>query len=115
MRSPRIQKISVYLSGKAGFTLNIPDPAMGLTFLAIGVTMPDIVIGVISTRRGHPDMAMSNAIASNIVEILVGLGLPWLVKTLFLSPGEPIALESRGESKQFELESFTEPTSSAES
>ncbi|XP_003744598.1 uncharacterized protein LOC100902645 [Galendromus occidentalis] len=86
----------VWMISVIGFTLDIPDAAMGLTFLAIGVTLPDVVISVLIIRKGHPDMAISNAIASNIVEILVGLALPWLVKTLFVAPGQPVSLQSRG-------------------
>lgn len=79
-----------------GFTLSISDTVMGLSFLAIGVTLPDIVASLLVVRKGEGDMAVCNALGSNIFEILVGLGLPWLIKTAIMEPGMPIVVESRG-------------------
>lgn len=69
---------------------------MGLTFLSIGVTLPDIVSSLLVVRKGFGDMAVCNALGSNIFEILVGLGLPWLIKTAVIEPGIPILVESKG-------------------
>ncbi|XP_022704503.1 sodium/potassium/calcium exchanger 5-like isoform X1 [Varroa jacobsoni] len=79
-----------------GFTLSISDTVMGLTFLSIGVTLPDIVSSLLVVRKGFGDMAVCNALGSNIFEILVGLGLPWLIKTAVIEPGIPILVESKG-------------------
>lgn len=79
-----------------GYTLNISDTVMGLTFLSIGVTLPDIVSSLLVVRKGLGDMAVCNALGSNIFEILVGLGLPWLIKTAILEPGVPVLVESKG-------------------
>ncbi|XP_018497738.1 sodium/potassium/calcium exchanger 5 [Galendromus occidentalis] len=79
-----------------GFTLSVSDTVMGLTFLAIGVTLPDIVSSLLVVRKGLGDMAVCNALGSNIFEILVGLGLPWLIKTTIIEPGVPIVVESKG-------------------
>ncbi|OQR79459.1 sodium/potassium/calcium exchanger-like [Tropilaelaps mercedesae] len=79
-----------------GFTLHISDTVMGLTFLSIGVTLPDIVSSLLVVRKGFGDMAVCNALGSNIFEILVGLGLPWLLKTAVMEPGVPVLVESKG-------------------
>jgi len=51
---------------------------MGITFIAAGTSIPDLLTSVIVARQGHGDMAVSSSIGSNIFDILVGLPLPWL-------------------------------------
>lgn len=59
--------------------LNIPSVIIGLTVLAIGTSIPDLVSSLIVAKQGRGGMAISNAIGSNIFDILIGLGLPWLL------------------------------------
>ena len=61
------------------FILNIPEEIIALTVLAVGTSIPDLLSSVIVARQGRGDMAVSNAIGSNIFDILVGLGLPFLI------------------------------------
>jgi len=63
--------------------LNIPEAIIALTVLAIGTSVPDLISSLIVAREGRGDMAVSNAIGSNIFDILVGLGLPMLIYILF--------------------------------
>jgi len=55
---------------------------MGLTFLAAGTSIPDLLSSVIVARQGAGDMAVSSSIGSNIFDVLVGLPLPWLCATI---------------------------------
>lgn len=64
-----------------GFTIGISDVIMGLTFLAAGNSTADGISSLIVARQGNGDMAVANAVRSNIFDILLCLGLPWLVKT----------------------------------
>lgn len=57
---------------------NIPSQVMGVTFIAAGTSIPDLLTSVIVSRQGHGDMAVSSSIGSNIFDILIGLPLPWL-------------------------------------
>ncbi|KAK9869625.1 hypothetical protein WA026_003372 [Henosepilachna vigintioctopunctata] len=66
-----------------GDTLNIPDSVMGLTFLAAGTSVPEAVSSVIVTNQGHGAMGISSSIGSNTFDILLCLGIPWLIKTAF--------------------------------
>lgn len=70
-----------------GATVGIPDIIMGLTFLAAGTSVPDLLSSVIVARRGEGDMAVSSSIGSNIFDILVGLPVPWIAYTAY--PGKP--------------------------
>jgi len=62
-----------------GNTIGIPLNVMGLTFLAAGTSVPDLISSIIVARQGKGDMAVSSSIGSNIFDILVGLPLPWLL------------------------------------
>ncbi len=59
--------------------LHIPAVIIGLTVLAAGTSIPDLMSSVIVARQGRGGMAISNAIGSNIFDILIGLGLPWII------------------------------------
>lgn len=59
--------------------LNIPEAVIALTVLAIGTSIPDLFSSMIVAKQGRGDMAVSNAVGSNIFDILVGLGLPLLI------------------------------------
>lgn len=63
----------------AGATFGIPPVVMGLTFLAAGTSVPDLLSSIIVAKRGQGDMAVSSSLGSNIFDVLVGLPLPWLV------------------------------------
>ena len=51
---------------------------MGLTLLAAGTSVPELITSVIAARMGEGDMALSNSIGSNVFDIHVGLALPWI-------------------------------------
>lgn len=74
---------------KIGCVAGIPDAVMGLTFLAAGTSVPDLLTSVVVARQGHGDMAVSSSIGSNIFDVLVGLPLPWLCYALVndITPG----------------------------
>eukprot|EP01084_Bolivina_argentea_P258787 436440_1 len=72
-----------------GDTLHIPLVVMGLTFLAAGTSIPDLLSSVIVAKQGLGDMAVSSSIGSNIFDILVGLPIPWLLYTIYHS-GKPV-------------------------
>lgn len=65
-----------------GDTIKIPNYIMGMTFLAAGTSIPDLLSSVIVARQGHGDMAVSSSVGSNIFDILVGLPTPWIFFTL---------------------------------
>eukprot|EP00753_Platysulcus_tardus_P018098 PLAT6714.1.p1 GENE.PLAT6714.1~~PLAT6714.1.p1 ORF type:complete len:567 (+),score=307.14 PLAT6714.1:50-1750(+) len=77
-------------ASKLGCIIGIPPPVMGLTVLAAGTSVPDAIASILVARDGQGDMAVSNAIGSNVFDILVGLGLPYAIAGLMR--GQPIAV-----------------------
>ena len=41
-------------------------------------------------------MAVSNAIGSNVFDVLVCLGLPWFIDTTMVNPGSTVKVKSKG-------------------
>lgn len=71
-------ELAVLISAELG----IPEAIIALTVLAIGTSVPDLFSSIIVARQGRGEMAVSNAVGSNIFDILVGLGLPFLIVML---------------------------------
>ena len=78
---------------KLGCILGIPDAIMGATVLAVGTSMADCLTSIAVAREGQGNMAVSNAFGSNIFDILVALGLPWLLETV-ISGGRDVSVQS---------------------
>ena len=76
-----------------GEILNIPEPVMGLTLLAAGTSVPDMLSSVAVAKRGFGDMAVSSSIGSNIFDLNFGLALPWF---LFATMIGPVKINSDG-------------------
>merc|ERR1719355_331982 len=75
---------------KIGCLWGIPDVVMGLTFLAMGTSIPDALGSLAVAKNGEGDMAVSNAVGSNVFDICMGLGLPWLIATIADGEGRVI-------------------------
>ena len=69
-----------------GEILHVNPTIIALTVLAAGTSIPDLFSSVIVAKQGRGDMAVSNAVGSNIFDILFGLGFPWIL--LFIVKGE---------------------------
>jgi len=86
--------LMVWWATVTGETIGIPPEVMGLTFLAAGTSIPDLITSVIVARKGFGDMAVSSSVGSNIFDVTVGLPLPWVLYTLFFQ--EPVPVSSEG-------------------
>lgn len=62
--------------------LAVPPAIIALTILAGGSSIPELVSSATVARQGRADMAVANAVGSNIFDILVSLGLPVLLYCL---------------------------------
>ena len=55
--------------------LRIPSIIIGLTIVAMGTSLPELVTSIVAARKGEVDMALGNVIGSNIFNILFVLGI----------------------------------------
>ena len=65
--------------------IGIPPVIVALTLLAAGTSAPDLISSIDVARDGRGGMAVANAIGSNIFDIFIGLGFPWVLAILFSS------------------------------
>ena len=82
-----LAKFLVDWASSVACVLHVPDIIVGLTVLAAGTSLPDTLSSVIVARKGLGDMAVANAIGSNVFNVLFGLGMPWCLYTLFSEQG----------------------------
>ncbi|KAM8747683.1 sodium/potassium/calcium exchanger 2 isoform 7-T9 [Acanthopagrus schlegelii] len=87
--------LMVWWAHQVGETIGITEEIMGLTILAAGTSIPDLITSVIVARKGLGDMAVSSSVGSNIFDITVGLPFPWLMWSLFRGM-QPVQVSSNG-------------------
>lgn len=63
-------------------SLGLSEAFIGLTIIAIGTSLPELVTSVVAARKGKADMAIGNVIGSNIFNIFWILGLSATIKSL---------------------------------
>ena len=56
-------------------TLGMSQTLVGLTIVSIGTSLPELVTSVVAAHKKEVDMALGNAIGSNIFNILMVLGI----------------------------------------
>ena len=64
---------------------NIPNIVIGLTIVAFGTSAPELVVNVISALDGHSAITLGNVIGSNIINILIILGITSIIYPLTVS------------------------------
>lgn len=59
--------------------LRVPQIVIGLTIVALGTSMPELCVSVVSALKGTPDLAVGNVVGSNIFNALLIVGVTALV------------------------------------
>jgi cation:H+ antiporter len=87
----------VFLAGGAQLTVNgatsiartvgISEIVIGLTLVAVGTSLPEIMTTAMAALRGHDDLGAGNAVGSNISNLLVILGVTALISPVAIDPG----------------------------
>lgn len=73
----------ITIQGAVGIAelFGLSENLIGLTIIAIGTSLPELVASVVASRKGNTDIAIGNIVGSNIFNILWTLGL-----TSFMTP-----------------------------
>lgn len=88
-----VSEIELYLLEKLMKRLNVPASFLGMTIMSWGNNAPDMFNVASAMAKGMVDLALNAAVASEIHNILLGLGLPYLIYNLKV--GKPIVFSSR--------------------
>lgn len=55
--------------------MGVPQNVLASTLVAFGTSLPELVIGITSIRRGHPELLVGNVIGADILNVLWVIGL----------------------------------------
>lgn len=67
--------------------LGMSDRLIGLTIVALGTSLPELVTSVAASRKGEADIAIGNIVGSNIFNILFVAGTTALITLVAFEPG----------------------------
>ncbi|MBU0959497.1 MAG: sodium:calcium antiporter, partial [Nanoarchaeota archaeon] len=69
-------------SSSLAHKLKVPTIIIGITIVALGTTMPELIVNIFSAIKGTPDIGFGNIIGSNIANILLILGVAAIIKPI---------------------------------
>ncbi len=76
-------------ASQIALSFGLSQTLVGLTVVALGTSLPELVTSVVASRKGENGLALGNVIGSNLFNILMVLGLSAAVKPI---PVEPAAV-----------------------
>lgn len=73
-----------FVDGASGLArkLGIPQLVIGLTIVAMGTSLPEAAVSISAALRGNAGITIGNIVGSNILNILIILGVTALIATL---------------------------------
>ena len=72
------------LAGIFGCLVGLKDSVTAITFVALGTSLPDTFASkAAATSERTADNAIGNVTGSNSVNVFLGLGLPWLIASIY--------------------------------
>lgn len=76
--------LTVDAASRIAIDLGMSQNLVGLTIVSIGTSLPELVTSIVAARKNEVDMAVGNAIGSNIFNILMVLGIASAISPLYL-------------------------------
>lgn len=72
-------QLAVYCAKDIAHGIGISESLIGLTVVALGTSLPELITSVVSARKGKSDLALGNVIGSNLFNILLVMGLSMII------------------------------------
>ncbi|MER2996962.1 calcium/sodium antiporter [Pontibacter populi] len=57
----------------------VSDMVVGLTIVSIGTSLPELIVNILSSMEGKPDLAIGNVFGSNVANLLLILGITAII------------------------------------
>jgi cation:H+ antiporter len=67
---------------KLAYMAGMSETLVGLTIVAVGTSLPELVTSIVASRKGQNGMAVGNVVGSNIFNILLILGVSCLINPI---------------------------------
>ena len=79
----------IFIRGSASLAhkLNVSPIVIGLTVVAFGTSVVELVVNILAAIQGHPDLAIGNVLGSNIANVLLVLGVGVLIRKFSIKEG----------------------------
>ena len=71
-----------YSSNQIAIFFNVGDMLLGVTLIAIGTSAPEIVTSMVSLRKNENEFVVGNIIGSNLMNILIVIGVSSIISTI---------------------------------
>lgn len=72
-----------------GCVIGLKESVTAITLVAIGTSLPDTFASMTAAKNSEfADSAIGNVTGSNSVNVFVGLGLPWLISTIYATSND---------------------------
>lgn len=83
-----IKGADIFVEGSAGMArrLRIPDFFIGVTLVALGTSLPELMVSLIAGFSNSSQLVIGNVIGSNIANIALILGICGLIKNIKIQP-----------------------------
>jgi len=72
-------------SAKLAASLGVSPIVVGLTVVSMGTSAPELVISVVASWNGNPDLAVGNVMGSNLANVGLVLGISAMLRPLHVS------------------------------
>lgn len=79
-------QLSVYGATGLARQFGLSETVIGLTIVAVGTSLPELVTSLVATKRGNVSIAMGNVIGSNLFNILFILGASCAINPIAVAP-----------------------------
>lgn len=79
-------ELLVWAVAKIAISLGVSELIIGLTVIAVGTSLPELVVSMTSALKDQTDMAIGNIVGSNIINILAVLSLPCVIAPSNIDP-----------------------------
>lgn len=79
-------QFAVEAAVRISLVLGFSQALIGLTVVAIGTSLPELLLTTVAAARGHTDLAIGHLIGSNTFNILAVLGITAVLRPLAVSP-----------------------------
>ncbi len=78
-------QVSVAAASALARALGLSETLIGLTIVAIGTSLPELITSIVATKRGETAIAIGNVIGSNLFNILLILGVSCFIAPIAIT------------------------------
>ena len=82
-----VKGADLFVDGSSGIAtkFKIPQLVIGLTIVAMGTSAPEAAVSITAALKGNADITVGNIVGSNILNILIILGISALITPLMVA------------------------------